>query len=155
MTQLLGRTRYERRSGVDNTQGSRNGHGKPRRVSLMSGTVEVRRPRVRGLEERFESRILPLLMRRTHAVTELLPELYLHGLSQGTSSWHCGVCWATARRCRPRPSLACGPSGRKSLRPGKSADWTSVSWSTPERMASTSRLGWRKTRRRCWSCSVP
>ena len=83
MTQLLGRTRYERRSGVDNTQGSRNGHGKPRRVSLMSGTVEVRRPRVRGLEERFESRILPLFMRRTHAVTELLPELYLHGLSQG------------------------------------------------------------------------
>lgn len=83
VTQLLGRTRYERRSGVDNTQGSRNGHGKPRRVSLMSGTVEVRRPRVRGLEERFESRILPLFMRRTHAVTELLPELYLHGLSQG------------------------------------------------------------------------
>ena len=41
----------------------------------MSGTVEVRRPRVRGLEERFESRILPLFMRRTHAVTELLPEL--------------------------------------------------------------------------------
>ena len=35
------------------------------------------------MEERFESRILPLFMRRTHAVTELLPELYLHGLSQG------------------------------------------------------------------------
>ena len=83
VTQLLGRTRYERRSGVDDNSGSRNGHGKPRRVSLMSGTIAVKRPRVRGLEERFESRILPLFMRRTHAVTELLPELYLHGLSQG------------------------------------------------------------------------
>ena len=49
----------------------------------MSGTIEVRRPRVRGLEERFESRILPLFLRRTHEVTRMLPELYLHGLSQG------------------------------------------------------------------------
>ena len=56
---------------------------------LMSGTIEVRRPRVRGLEERFESRILPLFMRRTHEVTRMLPELYLHGLSQGDfeQSW--------------------------------------------------------------------
>ena len=35
------------------------------------------------MEERFESRILPLFMRRTHEVTRMLPELYLHGLSQG------------------------------------------------------------------------
>ena len=83
VTQLLGRTRYQRRSGLDDNSGSRNGHGKPRRLSLMSGTVEVKRPRVRGLEERFESRILPLFMRRTASVTALLPELYLHGLSQG------------------------------------------------------------------------
>jgi len=83
VTELLGRTRYQRRTSVDAPAGSRNGHGKPRRVSLMSGTIEVRRPRVRGLEERFESRILPLFMRRTQAVTQLLPERYLHGLSQG------------------------------------------------------------------------
>ena len=83
VTEFLGRTRYQRRSAVDATPGSRNGHGKPRRVSLMSGTVQVRRPRVRGLEERFESRILPLFLRRTHEVTRMLPELYLHGLSQG------------------------------------------------------------------------
>ena len=43
----------------------------------MSDTIEVKRPRVRGLEERFESRILPLFMRRTESVTQLLPELYL------------------------------------------------------------------------------
>ena len=83
MTQVLGRTRYERRTSVDDNSGSRNGHGKPRRLALMSGTIEVKRPRVRGLEERFESRILPLFMRRTKSVTQLLPELYLHGLSQG------------------------------------------------------------------------
>jgi len=39
--------------------------------------------RVRGLEERLESRILPLFKRRPEEVGELLPQLYLHGLAQG------------------------------------------------------------------------
>ncbi len=81
--ELLGRRRYERRAGVDATPGYRNGFGKPRRLSLSSGTITVRRPRVRGLEGRFESRLLPLFKRRTEEVGRLLPELYLHGLAQG------------------------------------------------------------------------
>jgi putative transposase len=43
----------------------------------------VRRPRLRGLEERFESRVLPLFAKRTPAVEEMLPTLYLHGLAAG------------------------------------------------------------------------
>jgi transposase-like protein len=81
--ELLGRRRYERRAGVDAAPGYRNGLGKPRRLSLSSGTITVRRPRVRGLEGRFESRLLPLFKRRTEEVGRLLPELYLHGLAQG------------------------------------------------------------------------
>ncbi len=50
---------------------------------MMAGTIVVRRPRVRDLEERFESRILPLFKRRTEEVGEFLPQLYLHGLAQG------------------------------------------------------------------------
>jgi putative transposase len=50
---------------------------------MMAGTIELRRPRLRGLEQRFESRILPLFARRTEEVSELLPQLYLHGLAQG------------------------------------------------------------------------
>jgi putative transposase len=80
---VLRRGRYERRQGVDTAEGYRNGFGKPRRVSLSVGTVTVRRPRVRGLAERFESRILPLFKRRTEAVGQLLPTLYLHGLALG------------------------------------------------------------------------
>ena len=45
--------------------------------------MTVRRPRVRGLGERFVSRVLPLLKRRTREVGELLPQLYLHGLALG------------------------------------------------------------------------
>ena len=38
---------------------------------------------MRGLSERFESRLLPAFKRRTEEVGRLLPELYLHGLAQG------------------------------------------------------------------------
>ena len=41
------------------------------------------RPKVRNTEEKFESRLLPLFTRRTNQVTELIPHLYLHGLSEG------------------------------------------------------------------------
>ena len=34
-------------------------------------------------EEQFESRLLPLFVNRTRKVAELIPELYLHGLSEG------------------------------------------------------------------------
>ena len=83
VTEHLGRRKSERKAGVDPAPGYRNGHGKPRRLSLSSGTITLRRPRVRGLEERFESRLLPLFSRRTKEIGELLPELYLHGLSEG------------------------------------------------------------------------
>lgn len=86
VTTFLGRGRHKRRgtvSPIDPPAGSRNGYGKLRAFSMLSGTVTVRRPRVRDLAERFESKILPLFTRRTQEVGTLLPELYLHGLSAG------------------------------------------------------------------------
>jgi putative transposase len=83
VTELLGREKSERRAAVDAPIGSRNGHGKPRRLALMNGTISVQRPRVRDVEETFCSRLLPLFQRRTKEVTALLPELYLHGLALG------------------------------------------------------------------------
>ena len=81
--ELLGRRKSERRAALDAPRGSRNGHGKPRRLALMNGTIRVRRPRVRDVEERFVSRLLPLFRRRTPEVGALLPALYLHGLALG------------------------------------------------------------------------
>ena len=83
VTDLLGREKSERRSTVDPEKGYRNGFGKPRKLTLGCGTITVKRPRVRGLDERFESRILPLFVKRTEAVNDLLPQLYLHGLAHG------------------------------------------------------------------------
>ena len=64
-------------------QGYRNGYGKPRRLTLRSETVTERRTRVRDLDERFESRLVPLFTRRTQEVRDSLPDLYLHGLASG------------------------------------------------------------------------
>src|SRR5919109_1564097 len=83
VTELLGRTKSTRREAVDAAPGYRNGYGKPRRLTLTSGTITVRRPRVRDLHERFVSRVLPLFKRQTKEVGELLPQLYLHGLALG------------------------------------------------------------------------
>lgn len=82
LTAFLGRGRSERRAAIDAT-GYRNGHGKSRQFGLSCGTITVRRPRARNVEERFESRVLPLFKRHSAEVAALLPELYLHGLAKG------------------------------------------------------------------------
>ncbi len=68
----------------------RNGHAREREILCGAGAVEVRVPRVndRRLDEhgerrRFKSVIVPPYMRRSAKVSELLPLLYLHGLSSG------------------------------------------------------------------------
>jgi len=75
VTELLGRGKSERRSKVDAPAGYRNGYGKPRRLTLSSGTIPVRCPRIRDAEERWESRVLSLFAKRTREVRELIPEL--------------------------------------------------------------------------------
>jgi len=67
----------------------RNGHAVPRQVVTSAGAVEVRAPRVNdmrvdeftGERRRFKSVILPAWCRKSPKVTEVLPLLYLHGLS--------------------------------------------------------------------------
>jgi transposase-like protein len=69
----------------------RNGSHRPREVLTSAGAVEVVAPRVNdrrtdpetGQRARFSSAILPPWCRKTPKVTEVLPLLYLHGLSSG------------------------------------------------------------------------
>ena len=82
VSEFLGRAKSQRRS-EDDVVGYRNGYGKPRRLALSAGTVRVRRPRMRNLGQRFESRVLPLFKRRSKELGAMLPQLYLHGLSSG------------------------------------------------------------------------
>jgi transposase-like protein len=67
----------------------RNGHAPARQVTTGAGQVEVVRPRVddrrmdpaTGQRQQFHSMILPRWVRRSPKVAEVLPLLYLHGLS--------------------------------------------------------------------------
>ena len=69
----------------------RNGTAEPRTVLTSAGAVEVTAPRVNdkrtdpatGERKRFSSAILPPWARKTPQVSEVLPLLYLHGLSSG------------------------------------------------------------------------
>lgn len=83
MTEFLGRAKSARREPLSEGSGYRNGHGKPRSLTLGAGTIQVRRPRVRNFEDRFTSKVLPLFKHHSPQVRELLPQLYLHGLSEG------------------------------------------------------------------------
>ena len=69
----------------------RNGCHQPRKGTTAAGAVEVRAPRVNdkrtdpqpGERKRFSSAILPLWARKSPKISEVLPLLYLHGLSSG------------------------------------------------------------------------
>lgn len=69
----------------------RNGCHQPRQVTTAAGAVEVKAPRVNdkrvnlatGERKRFSSEILPPWCRKSPKISEVLPLLYLHGLSSG------------------------------------------------------------------------
>ncbi len=67
----------------------RNGHHDEREVTTAAGAVPVRAPRINdkrtdedsGERKRFSSAILPAWARKSPQMSEVLPLLYLHGLS--------------------------------------------------------------------------
>ncbi|MET9683815.1 IS256 family transposase [Streptomyces coeruleorubidus] len=69
----------------------RNGFHQPRNVTTAAGAIEVKAPRVNdkrvdeatGERKRFSSAILPPWVRKSPKISEVLPLLYLHGLSSG------------------------------------------------------------------------
>ncbi len=70
----------------------RNGHLPSRQLLTGVGPLELRQPRVRDksadASERvtFSSQILPPYLRKTKAIEELIPWLYLKGVSTGDFS---------------------------------------------------------------------
>jgi transposase-like protein len=69
----------------------RNGHAKDRSITTRAGPIEIRAPRVndRRVDEptgercRFRSSIIPPWCRNSPQVAEVLPLMYLHGMSTG------------------------------------------------------------------------
>lgn len=84
-----------RRADLRDEQGRRqvvrNGHLPEREITTGVGPVKVKQPRVRdrrpaGEAEPFHSKILPPYLRKTKSIEELIPWLYLKGVSTGDFS---------------------------------------------------------------------
>lgn len=79
----------EARDGASRALVVRNGKARPRQVVTGAGAIEVAAPRVNdrrideetGERSRFRSQVLPPYVRKSPKVAEVLPLLYLHGLS--------------------------------------------------------------------------
>ena len=71
----------------------RNGHKPPRTILSGVGPIQVQQPRVddrrvdeNGVRFRFTSKILPPYLRKTQSIEDLVPWLYLKGISTGEMS---------------------------------------------------------------------
>ena len=135
-----------------------NGYHEERDVVTGAGAVTVTAPRVNdkrvdpetGERQQSSSRILPAWARKSPKLAEVLPLLYLHGLSSldfgpaleqflGTGA---GLSAATITRlttqCRTRPG--CSPTG----------PWPTSTLYICGSTGSTSTSGWRRRSCACW-----
>jgi putative transposase len=79
------------RDGTGHRLVTRNGHAEPRTITTAAGGIEIEAPRVNdkrvddvtGERQRFASVIVPPWCRKSPKVTEVLPLMYLHGMSSG------------------------------------------------------------------------
>ncbi len=78
MTGVLGRERYARGERVH--EGSRNGYSSIT-VKSTSGPITLERPKLRGNEESFASRVLGIGVTRTKALESLVIASFVRGLS--------------------------------------------------------------------------
>ena len=131
----------------------RNGKGRTRKVTVGSGTIPVSAPRVNdrrtdqdGARRRFTSRILPPYMRRSPKVAEVLPVLYLRGLSTGDFREALAALLGDDAAGLSATNIARQTNEwRPSTAPSRSAAWPTATTSTSRSMASTSTSGWKTT----------
>lgn len=79
----------------------RNGYLPERTVQTGIGDVSVQVPKVRdrsGGDARFNSSLLPPYLKRARSIEELIPWLYLKGISTGDYQRRCRRCWAGRHR---------------------------------------------------------
>jgi hypothetical protein len=99
--EFLGRARYERRGDADRP-GSRNGHQPPRTVKTTMGAVELQRPKLRGTDQAFCSRLFGAGVTRTNALEPLVISGWVRGLSDRDIEATLAEVLGPRPRCRSR-----------------------------------------------------
>ncbi|MCA1617087.1 MAG: IS256 family transposase [Acidobacteria bacterium] len=80
----LARTKHERVGAEKEFRGYRNGYAPERKITVGSGTIKVKVPRVADVpveQEPFESRIVKPYQRRSRTLEEVFPKLFIEGLA--------------------------------------------------------------------------
>ena len=139
----------------------RNGRARERKITIGSGTLPIQAPRVNdkrvddqtGQRQRFSSKILPAYARRSPKVNDVLPVLYVRGLSTGDFRPALEqLLGEDAAGLSPSTISRLAKTGRPSTNASAPARCASTSTPTGSSTASTCRCDWaRTTGCACWS----
>jgi len=124
----LERARHQRSTTEAEFRGYRNGSSEERKISIGSGTIKIKTPRVSDVpanQEQFESQIVKRYQRRSKTLEQVFPKLFIEGLATRD--------FEPALRCLMGAEAALSPSTISRLNAGFKAeyeDWTRSSLSS-------------------------
>jgi putative transposase len=98
---FLGRARYQRRD-PNGPAGNRNGWQPPTTVHTTMGAVELQRPKLRGTDQAFCSRLFGAGVTRTNALESLVISGWVRGLSDRDIEATLAEVLGPERRCPSR-----------------------------------------------------
>jgi len=136
----------------------RNGYHEPREVTTAAGAVQVHAPRVNdkridpetGERQRFSSAILLAWARKTPRVEQVLPLLYLHGLSSGDFVPALGQFLGSTRGLSAATITKLTETWQAEQKAFAQRDLSNVTTCTSGPTASTSTCAWRRPSCACW-----
>ncbi len=133
-----------------------NGYAKEREVTTGAGMVEVKAPRVDDRREgqHYRSVILPAYMRKSPKVTEVLPVLYLRGLSTGDFAPALGEFFGSGAGLSASTVPGSPSPGRTSASAGPAGTCLAPTTCTGGRTGCTSTSASRRTACAAWSSSA-
>jgi putative transposase len=82
--EYLARSKHERVGEAEESRGYRNGYAPERTLTVGSGTIKVKLPRISDVpagQEPFASRIVKPYQRRSRSLDEVFPKLFIEGLA--------------------------------------------------------------------------
>jgi len=125
VSEYLERARHQRSEGEAELRGYRNGYSKERKITIGSGTIKVKAPRVSDVPEHqqhFESQIIKPYQRRSLSLQRVFPKLFIEGLATRD--------FEPALRCLMGEEAALSPSTISRLNAGFKSEyeeWTKSS----------------------------
>jgi len=125
VNEYLERAHHQRSENEAKFRGYRNGSSQQRKLTIGSGTIKIKTPRVSDVpegQEQFESRIVKPYQRRSRTLEEVFPKLFIEGLATRD--------FEPALRCLMGAEAALSPSTISRLNAGFKAeyeDWTKSS----------------------------